>query len=144
MRKFAHQLKSIACLGLVALMLTACSSADPRQDLIDFVSIDIEDTDRSKRLQELSVKLEQDIDAMTDALYAADRRLREMNLDYDTSDEEFFAFFEEAAAERAQHQDAILATMMAMHEVTTPDEWKTLSQLQIDWIVAKTRAASPL
>ena len=144
MPKFGRHLKSIACVGAMALLLVGCSSADPRQDLIDFVTVDIEDADRSKRLQELSVKLEQDIDTMAEALYAADRRLRELNLNYDTTDDEFFAFFEEAAEERARHQDAVLDTMMAMHEVTTPDEWKRLSQLQIDWIVAKTRAASPL
>ena len=144
MPNVGHSLKSFICLGAMALLLVGCSSADPRQDLIDFVTIDIEDTDRSKRLQELSVKLEQDIDAMAEALYAADRRLRELNLNHNTTDEEFFTFFEEAAMERAKHQDAVLDTMMAMHEVTTPDEWKRLSQLQIDWIVAKTRAASPL
>jgi hypothetical protein len=121
-----------------------CSTSDPQQSLLDHLDNQIADTDRSRELTILSEQLEKQITDMATTLGYMDQYLRRLNLDYDTTDANFEAFFEDAAAARSAHQDAILTALIKMRHIATADEWERISKLQIDWIVAKTMASSPL
>ena len=125
-------------------LLSSCSTPNPSQDLNDYLTNQISDSNRSQALLALSEELNHQIADMATDLREFDRQLRTFNLDYDAEASGFVALFDEARENRLQHRAQILGTFLDMRKITKPDEWRRLARLQIKLATYKTRAASPL
>jgi len=99
----------------------------------------IDDPEREAQAISLTDELIADFDKLREKVSERRSRLRELNLNYDTTREEFEAFFDEVEADIQANRKRVIETERALLAAITPEERALLNKAQTSAMKAATR-----
>ena len=135
--RFFKFVKVFVVLGLILLM-NGCahqqvSEEQSRQQMLEEMRACLEkipDPDRREQLSTLMNTLEQDLAELSQAVDKFGADVQRLNTNYDASKEDFHKIFDQFNTSRKRLQQEILASHYKMKELTTPEEWEDLADLE--------------
>ena len=144
-RQIAHRAAPLLGMVLLAAVASGCAlrkgPPDPAkvQQKISaakeaeraLVERTVTDADRAARLAELLAERDRIVDAHGDAVAAYRERMRALNADYDTTDEELAEAVTEYNVQRFGLQTELAELIAEMKATTTAAEWKAIAKYEL-------------
>ena len=135
--RFFKFVRVFVVLGLILLM-NGCShqplsEKQSRQQMLEEMRAYLEkipDPDRRDQLLALMKTLKQDLAELSQAVDQFGADAQRFNADYDATKEDFHKIFDQFNTSRKTLQQEILTSHYKMKELTTPEEWEDLADLE--------------
>ena len=129
---------------LSILLLTGCGLFGDRDDPIDIlreeVRLTVTDAERAEKMLATVDRIEQLLDESAESLSEAVRQERKLFRDYDSTPQDYEAFFARATSERQRIQEALLDAHIEFKANATAEEWQVLLPVHANAISMRVEA----
>ena len=117
---------AVAVLSLSACSMFGSDDSDPLDDLREQVRSTVHDSERADAMLASLDQLDQLLIESAKLVFEAARQERVLFANYDSTPQDFQAFFSEASRERRGLQKAMLDIHLEFKVRATPDEWTSI------------------